>query len=151
MTMAAATVPGHPPGVTVIPLRALPDERGSFLKILMRGQLPAPAIFGEIYLTTAHRGAMKGRHFHAHSTEWFCLLGGRSRVWLRSLQPSAGPVHVLDLSAERPCLVVVPPHIAHGFENPADEPMVLLAYADRPYDPADTDTFPYPLGEDAIS
>lgn len=147
MTPMGSIRQGHPPTVTIAPLRLLPDDRGSFLKVLMRHQLPAPATFGEIYVTTAQRGAMKGRHFHERTTEWFCLLRGRSRLWLQELRPAPGPRYVLDLAADAPCLVVVPPQIAHGFENPDSEPMVLLAYADCPYDPADTDTIPYALGE----
>jgi dTDP-4-dehydrorhamnose 3,5-epimerase-like enzyme len=143
--MAEAPLPLR---VTVRPLRLLPDERGSLLKVLMRQQLPEPARFGEIYLTTALRGATRGLHYHERCHEWFCVVAGSFRMWLRELDPAPGSVCSLELSADAPCLVHVPPRVAHAFENHACERAVMLAYADRPYDPEDTDTFAYsfPVG-----
>lgn len=138
---------GIPSRVEVRELRLLPDDRGGFLKVLMRGHLPEPAQFGEIYLTSARRGATKGRHFHELTHEWFCVIRGASRLWLQDVRPTPGAVHVLELTADRPRVVHVPPGVAHAFENPGDEPMVVLAYADRPYDPAATDTVPFVIGQ----
>jgi dTDP-4-dehydrorhamnose 3,5-epimerase-like enzyme len=44
----------------------------------------------------------------------------------------------IDLSADKPKTVVIPPKVAHAFINTQEEPFLLLAYTDELYDPVDT-------------
>jgi len=137
-----------PERVTLTELKHLPDERGSFLKVAMRQHLVEPARsapFGEIYLTRAVRGATKGLHYHERAHEWFCVIEGSFRLWLRELEPEEGAIHQIELDADEPALIHVPPRVAHAFENHASDSAVVLAYADLPYDPKDDDTFAYPF------
>ena len=57
------------------------DERGRLLKILMRYHLPEERReFGEIYVTAARPGEVKGNDFHRQASEWFCAAGGRGKL-----------------------------------------------------------------------
>ena len=118
------------------------DNRGGLIKILMRQHLPEAArAFGEIYISWAAPGAVKANHYHERTTEWFYLLRGRARLVVED--PRTGERATLRLDEREPAVVTVPPGIAHALVNDGDEPAHLLAYADRPYDPADPDTIPY--------
>jgi hypothetical protein len=50
-------------GVKVIPLKQIPDGRGTVMYMLERTD-PHFVQFGEIYLTTGHPGVVKGWHQH---------------------------------------------------------------------------------------
>lgn len=130
--------------VTVRSLSPYRDDRGGLLKVLMRHHLPGEArTFGEIYISWAEPGAVKANHYHERTTEWFCLLRGRARLVLED--PNTGARQEVSLDARRPVVVTVPPGIAHALVNEGNERADLLAYADRPYDPEDPDTVPYPV------
>ena len=143
MSLDDATVP-LPSGVHLRCLRRLDEPRGAFMKILMREHLGESDSFGEIYMTTGLDGGVRGGHFHRRTSEWFCLLQGECNLWLQSASGAEPPVS-LRLSGERPCVVFVPPEIAHAFQHVGESAFWLLAYSDTPYNPNDTDTFAYPL------
>ena len=46
-------------GVQVVPLRRIPDERGTVMHMLKRGD-PHFKEFGEIYFSTIYQGVVKG-------------------------------------------------------------------------------------------
>ena len=113
------------------------DHRGWLLKILMRHHIETSKEFGEIYITTATPGNVKGNHYHRETTEWFCVLAGTARLVTRDME--SGETAELVMSADEPCVVTVLPTVAHAFENIGNEDMMLLAYADVPYDAAAPD------------
>jgi dTDP-4-dehydrorhamnose 3,5-epimerase len=113
------------------------DHRGWLVKILMRQHLESNTDFGEIYITTATPGNVKGNHYHRETTEWFCVLAGTAR--LVTQDTNTGETDELIMSADEPSVVTVPPVIAHAFENIGDDNMMLLAYADVPYDASSPD------------
>ena len=54
-------------GVKVIPLRRIPDERGTVYHML-RSTDPHFVQFGEIYFSTVYPGVIKGWHKHKDMT-----------------------------------------------------------------------------------
>lgn len=116
------------------------DARGWLLKVIMRGQLGAGGEFGEIYVVSARPGQVRGSHYHAGTTEWFCLLEGCAILRLAELDSGAQCTIKLDGAA--PVVVAVAPRTAHAIEATGTVPAVLLAYADRPYTAAAPDTYP---------
>lgn len=132
------------PGVEVRSLRPHRDARGGLVKVLMRHHLPASAReFGEIYVSWAEPGAVKANHYHEETTEWFFLLAGEADLFLEHLE--TGERQVIHLSPDEPVVVTVPPGVAHAFVNRGTSSAHLLAYADRPYNPDNPDTIPYPV------
>ena len=113
------------------------DPRGWLVKTLTGSEPYLPEGVGEIYVVMAAPGQVRGNHYHPRTAEWFTVLMGAARLSL--LDPVNGERREMRLDGERPTTVYVPPGIAHAFCTPngSDAPMLLLAYADRPYDPED--------------
>ena len=64
-------------GVQVVPLRRIPDERGTILHMLRRSD-PHFIEFGEIYFTTIYRGVVKGWHRHRDMTLNYACIDGHT-------------------------------------------------------------------------
>jgi dTDP-4-dehydrorhamnose 3,5-epimerase-like enzyme len=119
------------PGVTQRALHRRVDSRGWLLKLLMREHIAGAREFGEIYITAAHQGQVKGNHYHERAREWFCVIEGRATMALRVM--ATGEQAFVELNAERPEVIEVAPGVAHAFKNAHPALMMLLAYADDPY------------------
>ena len=68
-------------GVRVVPLRRIPDERGTILHML-RVDDPHFVKFGEIYFTTVYEGVVKGWHKHREMTLNYACVVGRIKLVL---------------------------------------------------------------------
>lgn len=125
-------------------LDRLTDQRGSLLKLLMREHLDLQPQFGEIYITTAHPGQVKGNHYHRYATEWFAVVQGCGRLVTKNMKTDE--IREFRMSADEPSMIKIPPHFAHAVQNTAEHSeMILLAYADQPYDADDPDEVPYDI------
>ena len=121
--------------ITGVSRRALlrrEDSRGWLIKLLMREHISTDLRFGEIYITAAHAGQVKGNHFHERAREWFSVIQGRALMATRVL--TSGESAFTRLDADTPEIIEVAPGVAHAFKNDGSETMLLLAYADVPYD-----------------
>ena len=125
--------------VEVRSLRRLDDARGWFLKVLQAQHLEGHP-FGEVYLSVGSPGETRANHYHRRTTEWFCPVGGRGTLYLAEVE---GPRRErVRLDAAAPVSVRVPPGVAHSLVADPDAELAVLAVADVPYDPQDTDTYP---------
>ena len=52
------------------------DDRGFFLKVINGKESNLPKHTGEVYITSAKPGEMKGGHYHTIAKEWFTLISG---------------------------------------------------------------------------
>jgi dTDP-4-dehydrorhamnose 3,5-epimerase len=122
------------PGVRSRSLFRREDARGWLLKLMMREHIQTAGAteFGEIYVTTATPGQVKGNHYHERAIEWFCVLQGRALMATRVM--ATGETALTELSDDHPCIIEVMPNVAHAFRNNGSEAMMLLAYASDPYD-----------------
>ena len=68
-------------GVTVVPLRRIPDERGTIFHMLRRDD-PHFIEFGEIYFTSIYRDVIKGWHRHREMTLNYACIQGRIKLVL---------------------------------------------------------------------
>jgi nucleoside-diphosphate-sugar epimerase/dTDP-4-dehydrorhamnose 3,5-epimerase-like enzyme len=115
------------------PLRLLQDDRGWFVKTLMREHLPLHPEFGEIYVVMAKPGQVRANHYHRVATEWFSVVHGKARLVVHNL--FNGEQREFELSAEDPSTVEIPPYYAHAVENrDSEKDFVMLVYTDQPYD-----------------
>lgn len=124
--------------VKVIPRALVIDERGWFLKVIDGHEANLPNHTGEIYLTSALPGHVRGNHYHRETSEWFTIVQGTALLILGD--PVTGERREIRLSVGAPQTIFVPAGIGHAFINQADAevPFLLIAYADRLYDPNDT-------------
>ena len=115
------------------PIERHSDARGELLKLL------PTAVPGEVYLVKAVPGASRGHHVHQHCGEWFALLSGQGL--LRTICPETQAIQDVELQGVR---VYVPAGWAHAIFNTGDDDLWVLAMADKPYDPSDSQPHPVP-------
>jgi len=128
--------------IIIIERKKLGDSRGWFMKVIDGKEEGLPDHTGEIYLTHASgKGQVRGNHYHDKAKEWFTLLQGKAELKLMDMKTKE--VISMDLSADEPKTIVIPPGIVHAFLNTEEVPFLLLAYTDELYDPVDT--IPYTL------
>src|SRR5438445_11726341 len=68
-------------GVSVIPLRRIPDERGTVYHMLKRTD-PHFKEFGEIYFSSIYPGVVKGWHLHERMTINYACIAGTIKLVL---------------------------------------------------------------------
>jgi dTDP-4-dehydrorhamnose 3,5-epimerase-like enzyme len=127
------------PGVRVFEVVRNEDERGVFMKPVAHSFVgERKASFGEVYVIQAPPGCVRGSHLHRESIEWFCVISGRALLVLER----DGIRDEIVLDGDFPRTVEIPPGVAHAIKGIGADPMTLVVYWDRAYDPAATDTFP---------
>lgn len=123
-------------GVEVVPLRRIPDERGTVMHMLKRTD-PHFREFGEIYFSTVYQGVVKGWHRHARMALNYACVHGRIKLVLyddREGSPSRGELMELFLGPDNYALVVIPENVWNGFKGMAPESIVANC-ATLPHDP----------------
>ena len=127
-------------GVTVVPLRRIPDERGTIFHMLRRDD-PHFVEFGEIYFTSIYRGVIKGWHRHRDMTLNYACIWGRIKLVLYDARPGSATRDVVEeyfLGPDDYSLVIIPPGIWTGFKGMTDVSIVANC-ATLAHDPSRTD------------
>lgn len=115
-------------GVIVKKLRVIPDERG-YLMEMLRADDPFFKKFGQLYLTVAYPGVVKGWHYHKVQTDHFVAVSGMVKVVLydqREGSPTHGEVNEFFMGLHNPILLVIPPLVAHGMKAIGTEPGMVV-------------------------
>lgn len=132
--------PGAISGLQVIPLRRIPDERGT-IKHMLRCTDPHFQQFGEIYFSTIYAGAIKGWHRHREMTLNYACVHGRIKLVVhddREDSPTRGRTREVFLGPDDYSLVIIPPGLWNGFLGMAPESIVANC-ATHPHDPSRSD------------
>ena len=125
-------------GVQIIPLRRIPDERGTVLHMLRRTD-PHFQEFGEIYFSTVYKGVVKGWHRHREMTLNYACVEGRIKLALydeRDGSPTRGELMEVFLGPESYNLVVIPPEVWNGFKGMSDPHAVVANCCTHVHDPS---------------
>lgn len=124
--------------IRILARRLVADPRGTFIKCIDGKEADLPSFTGEVYMVRAFAGQRRGDHYHLRAREWFTVIAGEGVLALQDTV--SGERLDLRLSASRPESVFIPPGLAHVFVNDpaASEDLIIVAYTDRLYDPADT-------------
>lgn len=125
-------------GVQVIPLRRIPDERGTVMHML-RSTDPHFTQFGEIYFSTVYPGVVKGWHRHREMTLNYACVAGRIKLVLYDDRPASstkGELVELFLGPDNYSLVIIPPCVWNGFKGMSEPQAVVANCATHPHDPA---------------
>ena len=123
-------------GVIIKKLKVIPDERG-FLMEMLRCDDDFFRKFGQVYLSVAYPGVVKGWHYHKKQTDHFTVVKGMLKVVLydkREASPTKGQVNEFFVGDKNPVLIVIPPMVAHGVKGLGNEPGYLVNVPDQPYD-----------------
>ena len=140
--------------VKVRPLRFIPDERGYLLEILRSDWVEFDK-FGQVYMTAAYPGVVKGWHYHKLQTDHFVCIHGMAKVVLydrREGSPTQGEVNEFFIGEQNPCLIRIPPNVVHGFKGVGQDVALIVNVPTELYNydepdehrlPYDTDEIPY--------
>jgi dTDP-4-dehydrorhamnose 3,5-epimerase len=126
-------------GVNVTPLRQIHDERGKVMHML-RCDSAIFENFGEIYFSTANRGAIKAWHIHKIMTLNYAVPYGEIKLVLhddRADSPTTGETQELFLGPENYALVTIPPLVWNGFKGISTDIAIVANCATIPHDPAE--------------
>ncbi len=150
---------GHIKGVKTKNLRVIPDERGWLMEIL-RSDDEIFQQFGQVYITTAYPGVVKGWHYHKKQTDNFTCVCGMMKVALydaRDDSSTKGTIMEFFVGEKNPLLISVPPGVYHGFKGIGTDTAYFLSVPTLPYNyqepdeyrlPPDTKEIPYDWGLD---
>lgn len=115
-------------GVHVIPLKRIPDERGTILHML-RATDPHFQQFGEIYFSTIYKNVVKGWHLHHEMTLNYACVYGRIKLVIydeREASATRGELVEIFLGPDNYSLVIIPPDVWNGFKG-MTEPFAIVA------------------------
>ena len=122
-------------GVKAVPLRQIPDERGTVMHMLKRTD-PHFIRFGEIYFTTVHPGVVKGWHKHQRMTLNYACVYGRIKLVLfddREDSATRGEVVELFLGPDDYQLVQIPTNVWNSFKGLGEETSIVANCATEPH------------------
>lgn len=130
-------------GVTIKKLKVIPDERGMLMEML-RNDDDFFQKFGQVYMSMAYPGVVKGWHFHKVQTDHFVIVKGMMKVVLydqRDDSPTKGEVNEYFMGEQNQILLVIPPGVLHGMKCISTEPALLINIPTEPYKYGEPDEF----------
>jgi len=139
-------------GVGIAPLAVYPDDRGFFTELARLGKglaakmVPDGARQIQISLTLTYPGAIKAIHYHSEQTDLWAPCSGMLQVFLYDLRLASrtfGAINTIFAGRLQPWEILIPPGVAHGYKALGIEPVQLVYFTDRYYNPADELRLPY--------
>jgi dTDP-4-dehydrorhamnose 3,5-epimerase len=128
-------------GVKVVPLKRIPDERGTVMHMMKRTD-PHFIEFGEIYFSTVYRGVVKGWHRHREMTIAYACISGRVKLVVhddREGSTSRGKTDEHFIGEDNYALVMIPPGLWNGFKGMSDPHAIVANCCTHPHDPSRSD------------
>ena len=126
-------------GVSIRPLKQIPDERGKVMHMLRRDD-PWFERFGEIYFSVIYPGAIKAWHLHKIMTLNYGVVSGAIKLVLyddRDGSPTKGELQEIFTGEECYSLITIPPNIWNGFKGIGAKPALVANCATDPHDPSE--------------
>ena len=124
--------------VQIMDLKKNSDERGWLIEVLRGDALVPKNEFGQIFVSVAPPGKVRGNHYHHRKIEWFCVPTGTGLLFLKDLE--TGEEMNIVMGENDPKTVKITPGVVHAIKNTGDKDMVLLVYVNEQFDPTDPDT-----------
>jgi dTDP-4-dehydrorhamnose 3,5-epimerase len=139
-------------GVQIEPLQVYPDDRGFFTELAQLGKglaakmVPDDVRKIQVSLTLTYPGTIKAIHYHCEQTDLWVPVSGMVQVFLYDLRrhsPTFGAINTLFAGRFQPWEILIPPGVAHGYKALGVDPIQLVYFTDRHYNPADELRLPY--------
>lgn len=130
-------------GVMIKKLKVIPDERGRLMEILRRDDEMFVG-FGQVYMTTAYPGVVKGWHYHKKQYDNMTVVKGMMKIVLydsREDSNTCGEVNEFFVGEHNPVLVHIPPYVYHGFKCVSIEEAIVVNIPTEVYDYDEPDEF----------
>ena len=133
-------------GVLVKKLKVIPDERGRLMEIL-RADDECFQKFGQVYMTTAYPGVVKGWHYHKKQADNMAVVKGMMKIVLydgRKESATYGEINEIFAGIHNPVLVHIPPLVYHGFKCISEKEAVVINTTTEVYNYSQPDEFRLP-------
>jgi len=139
-------------GVEIEPLQVYPDDRGFFTELARLGKglaakmVPDDIRKIQISLTLTYPGTIKAIHYHSEQTDLWAPVSGMVQVFLCDLRRRSktfGAINTIFADRFQPWEILIPPGVGHGYKALGIEPIQLVYFTDRHYNPADELRLPY--------
>jgi dTDP-4-dehydrorhamnose 3,5-epimerase len=133
-------------GVLIEPLQMYPDDRGFFCELARLGKglaskmVPDEQRKIQVSLTLTYPGTIKAIHYHSEQTDLWAPVSGMVQVFLYDLRRNSstfGAINTIFAGRFQPWEILIPPGVAHGYKALGVEPIQLIYFTDRHYNPAD--------------
>ena len=127
--------PGSIDGVVWKPLKKYHDERGWLCELFRADEVPAEfrPVMG--YISLSAPGIVRGPHEHVEQADFFCFLGPANfQVSLWDNRPRSRTYRVQQteiIGVDRPMALIIPPGVAHAYENISQEPGLVFNCPNR--------------------
>jgi len=122
-------------GVIIKKIEKYEDSRGWLAEIFRRDELAFDISMAYVSLTRP--GVIRGPHEHREQSDCFAFLGpGSFRLYLwdrRDNSATTGETLKIEVGADNPVLVIVPPGVVHAYKCISDIPALSLNLPDRLY------------------
>lgn len=139
-------------GVQIEPLSVYPDDRGFFTELARLGKglashmVPDVERQVQVSLTLTYPGTIKAIHYHSEQTDLWAPVSGMIQVFLYDLRVHSrtfGAINTIFSGRFQPWEILIPPGVGHGYKALGVEPIQLIYFTDRHYNPADELRLPY--------
>lgn len=139
-------------GVIIKKLKVIADERGRLMEIL-RCDDNFFEKFGQVYMTTAYPGVVKGWHYHKKQYDNMAVVKGMMKIVLydsRKESATFGEVNEIFAGIHNPVLVQIPPFVYHGFKCISEDEAIVVNTPTEEYNYQEPDEFRLPAHENDI-
>jgi dTDP-4-dehydrorhamnose 3,5-epimerase len=129
--------------VKIKQLKIIPDERGRLMEML-RVDDDLFIKFGQVYLSTAYPGVVKGWHYHKKQYDNMVVVKGTMKIVLydnRQGSKTFGEVNEFFLGEHSSVLIQIPPLILHGFKCISEKEAMVINCPTEVYRYDDPDEF----------
>ncbi|HVO58738.1 MAG TPA: dTDP-4-dehydrorhamnose 3,5-epimerase family protein [Dongiaceae bacterium] len=139
-------------GVQIEPLSVYPDDRGFFCELARLGKGLASRMVPDgprqiqVSMTLTYPGTIKAIHYHSEQTDLWAPISGMVQVFLCDLRRNSrtfGAINTIFAGRFQPWEILIPPGVGHGYKALGVEPIQLVYFTDRHYNPADELRIPY--------
>jgi dTDP-4-dehydrorhamnose 3,5-epimerase len=130
-------------GVKIKKLKVIPDERGRLMEILRRDDEMFVG-FGQVYMTTAYPGVVKGWHYHKKQYDNMTVVRGMMKIVLydsRNYSSTYGEINEFFVGKHNPVLIHIPPYVYHGFKCVSVEEAIVINAPTEVYSYDEPDEF----------
>ena len=133
-------------GVIIKKLKVIPDERGRLMEI-MRADDEFFENFGQVYMTTAYPGVVKGWHYHKKQADNMVVIKGMMKIVLydsRKKSETYGEINEIFAGIHNPVLVHIPCFVYHGFKCISEEEALVINIPTEVYNYKEPDEYRLP-------
>jgi dTDP-4-dehydrorhamnose 3,5-epimerase len=133
-------------GVIIKKLKVIPDERGRLMEIF-RADDNFFEKFGQVYVTTAYPGVVKGWHYHKRQFDNMAVIKGMMKIVLydsRKESATFGEINEIFAGIHNPVLVHIPPFVYHGFKCISEDEAIVVNTPTEVYNYQEPDEFRLP-------